>query len=201
MVEVLEIVAAVLASITSSTMILVSDRRLRIGLLGFQYLAVFLLVQIEWSLIQALTILISGWIAGVVLGMAESNISINRLEEVREIEKFPSINPVFKILSSAVIGLIAFSLVFQVMNLIPELDSFQSWTALLLIGLGVLYLTFETQPISMTLGLLTILSGFEIFYSGLTSSVLTLAFLSGITLFLALTGTYLFLAPMMEDRS
>jgi hypothetical protein len=201
MAEVLEIVAAVLASITSSTMILVSDRRLRIGLLGFQYLAVFLLVQIEWSLIQALTILISGWIAGVVLGMAESNISINRLEEVREIEKFPSINPVFKILSSAVIGLIAFSLVFQVMNLIPELDSFQSWTALLLIGLGVLYVTFETQPISMTLGLLTILSGFEIFYSGLTSSVLTLAFLSGITLFLALTGTYLFLAPMMEDGS
>jgi hypothetical protein len=201
MAEVLEIVAAVLASITSSTMILISDRRLRIGLLGFQYLAVFLLVQIEWSLIQALTILISGWIAGVVLGMAESNISINRLEEVREIEKFPSINPVFKILSSAVIGLIVFSLVFQVMNLIPELDSFQSWTALLLIGLGVLYLTFETQPISMTLGLLTILSGFEIFYSGLTSSVLTLAFLSGITLFLALTGTYLFLAPMMEDRS
>jgi hypothetical protein len=201
MAEVLEIVAAVLASITSSTMILISDRRLRIGLLGFQYLAVFLLVQIEWSLIQALTILISGWIAGVVLGMAESNISINRLEEVREIEKFPSINPVFKILSSAVIGLIAFSLVFQVMNLIPELDSFQSWTALLLIGLGVLYLTFETQPISMTLGLLTILSGFEIIYSGLTSSVLTLAFLSGITLFLALAGTYLFLAPMMEDRS
>jgi hypothetical protein len=201
MAEVLEIVAAVLASITSSTMILVSDRRLRIGLLGFQYLAVFLLVQIEWSLIQALTILISGWIAGVVLGMAESNISINRLEEVREIEKFPSINPVFKILSSAVIGLIVFSLVFQVMNLIPELDSFQSWTALLLIGLGVLYLTFETQPISMTLGLLTILSGFEIIYSGLTSSVLTLAFLSGITLFLALAGTYLFLAPMMEDRS
>jgi hypothetical protein len=201
MAEVLEIVAAVLASITSSTMILISDRRLRIGLLGFQYLAVFFLVQIEWSLIQALTILISGWIAGVVLGMAESNISINRLEEVREIEKFPSINPVFKILSSAVIGLIAFSLVFQVMNLIPELDSFQSWTALLLIGLGVLYVTFETQPISITLGLLTILSGFEIFYSGLTSSVLTLAFLSGITLFLALTGTYLFLAPMMEDRS
>jgi hypothetical protein len=201
MVEVLEIVAAVLASITSSTMILISDRRLRIGLLGFQYLAVFLLVQIEWSLIQALTILISGWIAGVVLGMAESNISINRLEEVREIEKFPSINPVFKILSSAVIGLIAFSLVFQVMNLIPELDSFQSWTALLLIGLGVLYVTFETQAISITLGLLTILSGFEIFYSGLTSSVLTLAFLSGITLFLALAGTYLFLAPMMEDGS
>jgi hypothetical protein len=201
MAEVLEIVAAVLASITSSTMILISDRRLRIGLLGFQYLAVFLLVQIEWSLIQALTILISGWIAGVVLGMAESNISINRLEEVREIEKFPSINPVFKILSSAVIGLIAFSLVFQVMNLIPELDSFQSWTALLLIGLGVLYVTLETQPISITLGLLTILSGFEIFYSGLTSSVLTLAFLSGITLFLALAGTYLFLAPMMEDRS
>jgi hypothetical protein len=199
MIEALEILATTLATLTSLAMILTSERRLGIGLLAFQYLAVFLLIEVEWSLIQALTILIAGWIAGVVLGMAGSSVQINRLGKSQIIENPPSLNPFFNFLSSLIICLIVFSLAFQVKNWIPALDTIQSWTALLLISLGILHLILKIHPIAMTLALLTMLSGFEILFSGLTSSILAAAFLAGITLFISLSGAYLYLSPLMEE--
>jgi hypothetical protein len=47
-------------------------------------------------------------------------------------------------------------------------------------------------------GLLTVLSGFEIIYAAIESSVLVTGLLAGVNLGLALVGAYLLISPKME---
>ena len=49
------------------------------------------------------------------------------------------------------------------------------------------------------LALLTVLSGFEVIYAGVESSTLVAGLLAGINLGLALVGSYLLVAPTMEE--
>jgi hypothetical protein len=51
------------------------------------------------------------------------------------------------------------------------------------------------------LGLLTVLSGFEILYAAVESSILITGLLAAVTLGLAVVGAYLLTAPTMEESS
>jgi hypothetical protein len=66
--------------------------------------------------------------------------------------------------------------------------------SLLLIGMGLLHLGITAHILRMTIGLMTILSGFEIIYSAVEGSILVAALLAVITLGLALVGSYLLIA-------
>jgi uncharacterized membrane protein len=66
--------------------------------------------------------------------------------------------------------------------------------SLLLIGMGLLHLGITTDILRVAIGLMTVLSGFEIIYSAVEGSVLVAALLAVITLGLALVGSYLLLA-------
>jgi hypothetical protein len=60
-----------------------------------------------------------------------------------------------------------------------------------LVGLGLVNLSFTSEPLKAGMGLLTFLAGFELFYSGLEQSVLMLAFLAVANLMVALVVSYL----------
>jgi hypothetical protein len=60
-----------------------------------------------------------------------------------------------------------------------------------LIGLGLVSLSFTTEPLKAGMGLLTFFTGFELFYSALEQSVAMLAFLVGANLIIALVISYL----------
>ena len=61
----------------------------------------------------------------------------------------------------------------------------------MLIGMGLLHLGISAQPLRIILGLLTVLSGFEIIYAALESSLLVAALLAVVELGLSLTGAYI----------
>jgi hypothetical protein len=63
--------------------------------------------------------------------------------------------------------------------------------SLLLIGLGMLQLGVTGEPFRVTLGLLTLLSGFELLSSPLDNSALVAALLAAVTLGIALIGSHL----------
>jgi hypothetical protein len=63
--------------------------------------------------------------------------------------------------------------------------------AVLLIGMGLINLGMTTRPLRVLLGLLTTLSGFELLYAAVESSVLVAGLLAVVTLGLALVGAYL----------
>ena len=66
--------------------------------------------------------------------------------------------------------------------------------SLLLIGMGLLHLSLTSHVLRVILGLMTILSGFEILYSAVEGSVLVAGLLAVINLGLALVGAYLLIA-------
>ncbi len=202
---IVEWVIVSLTSVISLAMLSILNQRLSIGLLAGQYLGVFFLISLEWALPLALTFLLAGWVAGVVLALALSNQPLlsesydarNPTQPFKEKPRLTS--SFFNLLISAIIILAALSFAPQVNLWIPTLDPLQGWVALLLSGLGLIHLAINPHPIATTIAVLTIFSGFEILYSGLTSTRLAVGLLACVTLFIALAGSYLFLAPFMKE--
>ena len=60
-----------------------------------------------------------------------------------------------------------------------------------LVGLGLLNAGLTGEPLRSGIGLLMVLSGFELFYNTVEQSILMLAFLAGANLAVALTIAYL----------
>jgi len=71
----------------------------------------------------------------------------------------------------------------------------------MLIGIGLLQLSLSSHLLRVIIGLLTILSGFEIIYAAVETSALVTGLLAGVNLGLALVGAYLLIAPTMEAAS
>ena len=71
--------------------------------------------------------------------------------------------------------------------------------SLLLIGLGLLHLGITAHILRVTIGLMTVLAGFEIIYSAVEGSVLVAALLAVINLGLALVGSYLLIATSYQE--
>ncbi len=176
---------------------IISDRRTNIGLLAALYLGVFFFVALEWQLAVALTVLFSGWIAGAVLAVSITNDNMRDFQEGQFSDNH-LINPGFGILASIIIMILIYSILQKSLKLFVGLDIFQIWTSLILISLGLLRVITIKDPILFTVGLLSIFSGFEILITGLSSSTFIAGFLGLITLFIALTGSYLFIAPAKD---
>ncbi|MBM4427137.1 MAG: hypothetical protein FJ031_07855 [Chloroflexi bacterium] len=66
--------------------------------------------------------------------------------------------------------------------------------SLLLIGAGVVHLGVTSDLFRVTLGLLTLLAGFEILYAALESAILVTGLLAVVNLGLGVLGAYLMVA-------
>jgi len=84
-------------------------------------------------------------------------------------------------------------------EILPDINPWQAWAGLILVGLGFLKLGFYDQVLSVILGLLTVLSGFEIVYASIEASPIVAGLLALVTLGLAFAGAYMLLAPSMEE--
>lgn len=209
--EILPIVAIILLSITSLSMLITTDWRISIVLISLQYVAVFLLVAISWPLQMAAVKLVAGWMAGAILGMAviSSPDVRNRLEDVPSGDKsngnkstwstFVQKGSPFHLLAAGLVGITVYYLAPQLSEWIPEIRTIPALGGLILLGMGLLKLGFTDQPLMIILGLLTALAGFEIIYATLENSVLVAGLLAVINLGLALVGAYLLIAPDMES--
>ena len=65
--------------------------------------------------------------------------------------------------------------------------------------MGLLHLGVTDRILQVTIGLMTVLAGFEILYAAVESSTLVTALLAVINLGLALTGSYLMVADNAEE--
>jgi hypothetical protein len=82
---------------------------------------------------------------------------------------------------------------------VEGIEEMQTVGAFTLIGMGLLHLGLTAQAFRVVIGLLTILSGFEILLSAVEVSALIAGLLAFVTLGLALIGAYLLLAPSMQE--
>jgi hypothetical protein len=183
-------IAVVLIVITSVGLLLARDWRWSITLLSIQYIAMFILILQHWPLGMATVKVVSGWMAAAVLGMTRSGLSNENLNEE---DTWPR-GRLFRIFAAGIVVIIVAGSTPSVDTIMADAGFAVTTGSLLLIGMGLLHLGITTDILRVAIGLMTVLSGFEIIYSAVEGSVLVAALLAVITLGLALVGSYLLLA-------
>lgn len=202
--------AVLLVGITSLLLLLIQDWRLNILALAFQYVGVFLLVIASWPIEMAAAKLVAGWMSGAILGMAAVGDPASHQSGVLQWQAIANFSQLFRLRLRSQIGfrLIAAILVIltvisvapTLVNWMPAIQLQNVWGSLILIGMGMLSLGFSARPLPTTVGLLTVLAGFEVLYAALEASTLVAGLLAVVNLGLALAGAYLMTAPLMETE-
>lgn len=177
-----------LITVTSVGILLARDWRWLIIFLSAQYIGVFILTLQHWTIGMAAVKIVAGWMGATILGMTRSRLAEEDIQDTLPQGRF------FRIIAAGVVGLIAFSSAPFVDVMMADAGITLSAGGILLIGMGLLHLGVTAQPMRVILGLMTVISGFEVIHSAVESSVLLAALLVVINLGLALTGSYLMLA-------
>lgn len=179
--------------VTLSTLVILISQNWRYSILALalQYVGVFWLINGLWPLGLAVAKLVAGWMACAVLSASQP------AEDVREEQTSPTA-PAFRLLAAALALALVISVEPSVEVRLP-VNRFILMGGLLLISVGWLHLGMTARPIRVIMGLLTALSGFEILYAAVETSILIAGLQAVVTLGLALVGAYLIAAPTMEE--
>lgn len=205
--ELLRIGAAILVTISSLLLLITVNWRGSIFLFGLTTFGVFLLLTNHWSPAMAVSQLVAGWMSGAVLALAMNSLpgAAQAEEEEGSPNPAPGFHPeshsalkpgrLFFLLAAIFIGSVLFSQLGEIPRWFPDLGPAPAWSGLVLIGFGLLKLGYTARVLPAFLGLLTSLSGFEILYASVQSSLLVAGLLAVIHLGLALAGAYLLVSP------
>jgi len=174
---------------------LVRDWRWSIILLAVQYLGMFILTLQHWPIGMASVKVVAGWMSAAILGMTRSGLAN---EDPQEESIWPR-GRLFRLFAAAVILLIVAVVTPGVDHIMADAGFPVTSGSLLLIGMGLLHLGITARILPVTMGLMTVLAGFEILYSSVEGSVLVAALLAVINLGLALVGSYLMLAANAQE--
>ena len=210
--DVFGLIALLLVTITSVGLLITTDWRISAALLAIQYIGVFILVRMEWSLAMAAVKLVAGWIACTVLGMALLSLPQFRFRTEKQhavrLENGETNPPIrtrlplgrpFILLTAILVLLTTFTLAGIAQNWFEGTPFPVLLGGFILIGMGLLQLGFSERQFPVILGLLTTLSGFEILYASIDSSALVAGLLAAANLGIALIGAYLIVSPAMGE--
>ena len=188
-------IAVVVIVITSAGLLFVRDWRWSIILLAVQYLAMFVLTLQHWPIGMASVKVVAGWMSAAILGMTRSGLS-----DDMELDQ-PTLlyGRLFQLFATATVVLITAVVTPTVDTIMADAGFPVTNGALLLIGMGLLHLGITSYELRVVIGLMTVLSGFEILYATVEGSVLVAALLAVINLGLALVGSYLLIASNARE--
>lgn len=184
-----------LTAATSVGILLARNWRWLIIFLSAQYIAVFILTLQHWPLGMATVKVIAGWMGAAILGMTRSN-----LDDDEETSGVLPQGRFFRVIAAGVVGLIAATGAPRVDPMMADTGIAVSAGSLIMIGMGLLHLGVTDQPMRVTIGLMTVLAGFETLYAAVENSVLVAALLAVINLGLALVGAYLMTASSAVEE-
>ena len=181
--------AVILILVTSTGLLITHDWRWSIILLAVQYLGVFVLTIQHWPLGMASVKLVAGWMSAAILGMTRSSFPSEEMEE--------GIWPrgrLFRLFAAGIVLLIVWAITPAADTIMADAGYAVTGGSLILVAMGLLHLGISSYILRVVIGLMTVLSGFEILYSAVEGSILVAALLATINLGLALVGAYLLVA-------
>jgi len=184
-----------LALIMGSSMLLLIGQNYRISmvLLAAQYLAVFLLIFQVWPLGLAAVKMISGWM-GVAILFA------TLVQRTGSPDPEPGISSrLFRLLLGVLVWVLFFTIAPSFARWLPVPSVFL-WSGGILLGVGLLQLGTSQSPLRVIIGLLTVISGFEILYAAVENSTLVTILLAVVTLGLAIVGAYILNPVKTEEK-
>ena len=187
--------AVVLMVITSAGLLFVRDWRWNIILLAVQYLGMFVLTLQHWPIGMASVKVVAGWMSTAILGMTRLGLP----DDSSAMENIWPRERLFQLFAAATVVLIVAVVTPAVDTIMADAGFPVTNGGLLLIGMGLLHLGITARILYVAIGLMTVLSGFEILYSTVEGSVLVAALLAVINLGLALVGAYLLNASNAQE--
>jgi hypothetical protein len=194
-------IAVALMLVTSTAILINRDWRLSLGALAVQYVAAFWLVTRHLPFVMGSAKLITGWMVVAALGM--TRLGLPSAEDENE-ESFLPRGQWFRVILMLVVASVSVGAAPRIESAIPGLGWQVIVGSLLLIGAGVVHLGITSDTLNVILGLLTMLTGFEILYAAIESSILVAGLLAVTNLGLGIAGSYLLIAgtsPVeMEDE-
>lgn len=188
-------IAVGIVLITSVGLLIARDWRVSILLLAVQYFGVFILTLQHWPLGMASVKVVAGWMSAAILGMTRSGLPADTVGE----ESIWPRGRLFRLFAAGMILMIVAAVTRGVDTIMADAGFAVTGGSLLLIGMGLLHLGITSHPLRVILGLMTVLSGFEILYSAVEGSVLVAGLLAVINLGLALVGAYLLIAENAQE--
>jgi hypothetical protein len=181
--------------IMASSMLLLmgQNRRFSLFLLVVQYLAVFFLISQIWSLGLAFIKALAGWMGVITLTATVFHQSETPGKETSVSSRF------FRFLLGLIIWILIFTITPLFTNWLPIPNVFL-WSGCILLGIGLLQVGIFVSPLRVVMGLLTMISGFEVVYAAVENSTLVTALLAAITLGLSAVGAYLSYSTRVEEH-
>jgi hypothetical protein len=187
--------ALALLGLTSLLILIGRTWRWILAALAVQYLGAFVLVTFSWPFSLAGVKLVGGWMACLLMAATVWNSPPGLIEE-----SFAPSGRIFRTIAAGLVALVIFATASSLQVWLPQVDPGVVAGSLILIEMGLLHLAMTSQPLRLTIGLLTVFSGFEILYAAVENSVLVAGLLAGFTIGLALAGAYLLIAPGLEKE-
>src|SRR5512144_1537303 len=188
-------IVVILLLITSTGLLIMRDWRWSILLLAVQYLGMFLLTLQHWPLGMASVKLVAGWMSAAILGMTRSSFPSQEIDE----QGFWPRGRLFRLFADGMVLLVVWALTPTVDTIMADAGYAVTGGSLILIGMGLLHLGITSYILRVVIGLMTVLSGFEILYSAVEGSILVAALLAVVNLGLALVGAYLLVASNAQE--
>ncbi len=191
-------VPALMVAVTAGLLLLLRDLRQRLTVLAIQYGFLGWMTALELDFGVAL-----GKLAAGVFGCAILAITVRGAPARSAEEGEPQLAPrsVFNLFSILLMIVVGWNLGRTGWIEFMDLGVFPGLGAHWLFLIGLLHLGTTQDPDRIAIGLFTTLSGFEVAYSSLESSLAVHALLACITLALAFSFSYLLTGSMQEEAS
>jgi hypothetical protein len=184
-----------IVAVTATGTLLARDWRWNLGFMAAQYLGAAILVSAHWPLGMAAALLVTGWMSIAALGMTLTALP----PQFEFTERAWPHGGLFRVFMVGMIAVLAAGLTPQGESFMPGVGAPIIAGSILLAGIGFLQLGTSSQVARIMLGLLTVVTGFEVLYAAVEASILVAGMLSVVILGLALVGAYLLNAPLPEE--
>ncbi|HEY72217.1 MAG: hypothetical protein DRJ03_12475 [Chloroflexi bacterium] len=193
--------------VTAGILVVSRDWRINSLALTVQYFFVVLLlsrlIRLEVAAVKGLI----GWLICMVFYLTERRVST--LEQPSPVEESTmalrrwsrwiiSAQASFYLLAGILISVAAYTAALRIP--LPEVPGDITLACYLLAGLGLLLVGLSDNPMQVGLGLLTFLSGFELFYVALEPSLAIAGLLGAVSFLIALAAAYLRTAQIAASR-
>ena len=188
--------------VTAGLLVISRNWRITVTALAVQYFFVVLLltrlIYPEVAAVKGLT----GWLICMVFYLTERRASVIEQTEVPEEGKpvqrwrrwVLSARASFYLLAGMFVSVVAYTVALRFP--LPEVPTDITIACYLLAGLGLLLLGLSQAPMQVGIGLLTFLSGFDLFYVALEPSLAVAGLLGAVSFLIALAAAYLRAAEM-----
>ncbi len=184
----ISVIAVLILIITTTVLLLINQWRWMSIAWAFQVFSVFWLTTLSWTISESIVKLIGGWITIAIVSSTHPDITLETDKETI------SAGFGFRFLIAGMIWLLSFSISPVIQTLIQARIEI-IWGGMLLFASGLIQVGLAKNYIRTIIGLITFISGFEVMYASIESSVLVSGLLVFITIGLSWLTIYFNAVP------